>query len=85
MCLLSLQHYTMFRENVFRNSRQVQKDVIHSLIMNVKRQLHVTNANRHYENLKRIRLVKVICIPSKHVLKHEKLSKTPNVHHGDNM
>ena len=31
-------------------------------MMNVKRQL--TNANRHYENLIRIRLVKIICIPS---------------------
>ena len=42
--------------------RQGRKDVIHGLMMNVKRQL--TNANRHYENLIRIRLVKIICIPN---------------------
>ena len=83
ICLLSLQYYTTFRKNVFRNPRQGQRDVIHGLMMNVKRQL--TNANRHYENLIRIHLVKIICIPSWHVLKHEELSKTPNVHHGDNM
>ena len=62
ICLLSLQHYMTFRKNVFRNPRQGRKDVIHGLMMNVKRQL--TNANRHYENLIRIRLVKIICIPS---------------------
>ena len=49
-------------ENVFRNPRQGRKDVTHGLMMNVKRQL--TNANRHYENLIRIRLVKIICIPN---------------------
>ena len=46
--LLSLQHYTTFRKSVFQNPRQSRKDVIHGLMMNVKRQL--TNANRHYEN-----------------------------------
>ena len=49
-------------KNVFRNPRQDRKDVIHGLMMNVKRQL--TNANRHYENLIRIRLVRIIYIPS---------------------
>ena len=39
-----------------------QKDVIHGSVMHVKRQL--TNANRHYENLMRIHLVKIICIPN---------------------
>ena len=62
ICLLSLQHYTTFPKNVFRNPRQGRKDVIHGLMMNVKRQL--TNVNRHYENLIRIRLVKIICIPN---------------------
>ena len=59
---LSLQHYTTFRKKVFRNPRQGRNDVIHDLMMSVKRQL--TNANRHYENSIRIRLVKIICIPS---------------------
>ena len=62
ICVLSLQHYTTFRKNVFRNPRQGRKDVIHGIMMNAKRQL--TNANRHYENLIRICLVKIICIPS---------------------
>ena len=62
ICLLSLQHHTTFRKNVFRNPRQGRKDVIHGLMMNVKRQL--TNANRHYEILIRIRIVKIICILS---------------------
>ena len=60
--LLSLQHYTIYRNNEFRNPRRVQKDVIHGLVMNVKRQL--TNANRHYKNLIRIRLMKIIIITS---------------------
>ena len=47
-------------ENVFQNPRQGRKDVIHGIMMNVKRQL--TNANRLYENLIRIRLMKIICI-----------------------
>ena len=29
ICLLSLQHYTTFRKNVFLNPRQGRKDVIH--------------------------------------------------------
>ena len=55
-------HYTTFRKNVFRNPGQGRKDVIHGLMMNVKRQL--INANRHYENLIRIRLVKIVCTSS---------------------
>ena len=52
----------MLIQNGNRNPRQGRKDVIHGIMMNVKRQL--TNSNRHYENLIRIRLVKIICIPS---------------------
>ena len=62
ICLLSLQHYTTFQKSVFRKPRQGRKDVIHGIMMNEQRQL--TNANRHYENLIRIRLVKIICIPN---------------------
>ena len=49
-------------EKCIPKSSRGRKDVIHGIMMNVQRQL--TNANRHYENLIRIRLVKIICIPS---------------------
>ena len=50
ICLLSLQHYTIFRENVFRNPRQGRKDVIHGIINKRKSALRKFNKNPSREN-----------------------------------